>query len=130
MTITSYSIKNDFVVLSPDKNASVENFDEGMYARLDENYNNFRGHELVSCHEFEQDWGSWEIHPHGDEIVVLLSGRASFVLQLENGEKTVELDEAGKYVIVPRNVWHTAKTKEKTSMLFITPGEDTQHKQD
>ncbi len=122
------SIETDFVVLSPDKHATIEHFDASLYERLDKNYQGFSGHELISCYEFDKDWSSWEIHPHGDEIVILLSGEVTFVLQLENEEKSVSLNTAGTYLIVPKNIWHTAKTHVKTKMLFITPGQGTQHK--
>lgn len=128
MTDTPRSIDKDFVVLSPEKEATVEPFDPGLYQRLDRNYDNFRGHELISCHEFSQDWGMWEVHPNGDEIVILLKGEVTFVLQLDEGEKSVCLDREGAYVIVPRNVWHTARTTVASKLLFITPGEGTQHR--
>lgn len=123
----SRSLARDFVVLSPDKRATVETADAGLYQRLDENYQDFAGHELIALHQFDSDWGSWEIHPHGDEVVVLVSGEITFVLQLPDGESSVTLSEAGSYVIVPRNVWHTARTDVSCSVLFITPGQETQH---
>ncbi|MDJ0832542.1 MAG: cupin domain-containing protein [Gammaproteobacteria bacterium] len=128
MADSKYFIERDFVVLSPDKTATIERFDSTLYARLDKDYNGCKGHELISCYEFSQDWPTWEIHPHGDEIVILLSGKVRFVLQLEEGDKSIELVQPGSYVIVPRNIWHTAKTGVKTKMLFITPGEGTRNK--
>ena len=64
------NLLKDFVVLSPDKAATVEHFDPGLYERLDTTYGSFEGHDLICCHEFDADWPSWEMHPHGDEIVV------------------------------------------------------------
>lgn len=61
-------IEKDFIVLGPSKVASIENSDATLYERLDANYDNFIGHELISCYEFEHDWSSWEVHPNGDEI--------------------------------------------------------------
>ncbi len=128
MIKSAQSISKDFVVLSPDKSATIEPCDAGLYARLDKNYNDFKGHELVSCYEFDQDWSSWERHPHGDEVVILLSGAATFVLQTEGGDTSLALKQEGAYVIVPKNVWHTVRTEVKTKMLFLTPGEGTEHK--
>lgn len=122
------NIKNDFIVINSDKKATIEPYDQTLYQRLDKNYNNFVGHELVSCHEFEQDWTSWEMHPKGDEVIILLSGKATFVLDLPESNKCIELKEEGSVIIIPKNVWHTVKTKIKTKLLFITPGENTQHK--
>jgi len=49
-----HSIENKFVVVSPEKIASIENFDSGLYERLDRDYNGFKGHELISCHILDQ----------------------------------------------------------------------------
>lgn len=122
------SIDKEFVVMSPEKNASIEHPDSEPYARLDENYNHFVGHELISCYEFTSDWSSWEMHPHGDEVVILMSGRATFVLETAQGEKSIELSEPGQYVIVPKGTWHTAKTPGSAKMLFVTPGQGTEHR--
>lgn len=126
MTHSTYSILQDFIVLDSTKQASVEARDDTLYERLDHNYNQFKNCELISCHDFEQDWPSWEIHPHGDEIVMLLSGKATMVLEKESGNEQVELEQQGNYVIVPANTWHTAKIHSATRLLFITPGEGTQ----
>lgn len=126
----SHQIEQDFVVISPDKKASIEHADTELYERLDEHYNSFIGHELISCYEFESDWSSWEVHPHGDEIVLLISGDVAFLLQTESGEIRINLREQGQYIVVPKGVWHTAKTKNKSKLLFITPGQGTQHRAD
>ncbi|MBV9190616.1 MAG: cupin domain-containing protein [Betaproteobacteria bacterium] len=70
-------------------------------------------------------WPTWERHPAGDEIVCLLSGRATFVL--EDG-KRIDVGEPGEFVIVPKGTWHTAKTTVPTKMVFVTPGEGTENK--
>lgn len=121
-------IERDFIVLSPDKKASVEPADETLYDRLDKKYNSFVGHELVASYEFESDWSSWEVHPHGDEIVLLMSGEVEFLLEVESGQARIILREQGQYLVVPKGVWHTAKTNSKSKLLFITPGQGTQHR--
>lgn len=121
-------IEKDFIVLSPDKKASIELADETLYERIDKTYNSFIGHELISSYEFESDWSSWEVHPHGDEIVLLISGEVEFILEEESGETCITLREQGQYLVVPQGIWHTAKTKIKSKLLFITPGQGTQHK--
>ena len=71
----------------------------------------------------------WEMHPNGDEIVSLLSGSVTFLLQEAQGTQTIELDKNGEYVLVRKGTWHTAKTRGACRMLFLTPGEGTQHRQ-
>ncbi|WP_158278891.1 cupin domain-containing protein [Leucothrix arctica] len=127
MSIKVHNIQKDFVVLSPEKTATVETADSTLYQRLEQNYQGFKGHEMIAAFEFESDWDTWEIHPNGDEIVMLMSGEITFVLKLEDGEQTVDLKESGTYIIVPKGVWHTAKTTVKSKLLFITPGEGTKN---
>ena len=45
-----------------------------------------------------------------------------------DGNRAIKLAEAGSYVVVPRGVWHTAEPSEATRLLFITPGEGTEHR--
>ena len=106
----------------------VEQAGDDLYAKLDKRYKGFSGHELISGYEFSSDWPNWERHPHGDEIIVLLSGRVEFILQTEDGEIGLQLSRQGEYVLIPKNVWHTARTNHYCKLLFITPGEGTQHK--
>jgi len=83
---------------------------------------------LVTMHGFEADWPNWEQHPNGDEIVCLLEGRVTMVLEQDGRERLLELSESGGYVLVPRGTWHTARTRTPCRMLFITAGEGTQHR--
>lgn len=83
---------------------------------------------LVSCHAFESDWAVWEMHPHGDEVVCLLDGAVTFVLEGDGGERTVALRSAGDFLVVPAGTWHTARAAVPARVLFITAGEGTQHR--
>lgn len=127
MTKKTHQLTTEFVVINAKQRASVETRDADLYARLDRNYDNFKGCQLVSCHRFDGDWPSWEIHPHGDEVVILMSGRVTFVLRLQDGDEEVRLENQGDYALVPADVWHTAKTNTPTAVIFITPGEETGH---
>jgi len=128
MKTKSINIARDFVVIDADKTATVEKNDAELYQRLNLNYDGFKGCELISLYEFGEDWSSWEMHPNGDEVVVLLSGKVDFLLKRDVGEDTVTLSNNGDYVIVPKGMWHTAKVTEESKVLFITPGEGTQNK--
>lgn len=119
-----------FVVLKPDLLLDQLQVSPDIYERLDEQYDQFRSHTLISAHQFTQDWPTWEKHPAGDEMVVLLSGRAEFIFRKASGDESVELKEAGSFVLVPRDTWHTARVSEPASMLFITPGEGTENETD
>ncbi len=77
----------------------------------------------------EQDatWDTWERHPAGEEVVVLLSGRIDVVQDLDAGEKVVPL-HPGEAMINPQNVWHTARVHDPGRALFITPSRGTEHR--
>lgn len=119
-----------FAVLKPDLSVETVAVSPTLYEELDAKFDHFKSHVLVALHEFAADWDSWEKHPAGDEVVVLLSGRAQMVLKTSSGEDTVELSESGAYIVVPRNTWHTARVSVPTRMLFITPGEETANRAD
>jgi mannose-6-phosphate isomerase-like protein (cupin superfamily) len=83
---------------------------------------------LLMTFSFTEDWPTWEVHPAGDEVVALISGEATLVLETPNGEHLLELTKPGDFAIVPRGVWHTARIKRPTTMFFITPGEGTENR--
>ena len=118
-----------YVVNGPDLRSATIDVSPTIYQELDAKFEGFKGRRLVAAHHFEQDWPSWEIHPAGDEVVVLLSGAATFVLDEKPQQRTVKLTQPGEFVIVPKGTWHTARIVEPTSMLFVTPGEGTQNRE-
>ena len=46
---------------------------------------------LVTSFRMTDDWDHWEMHPAGDELIVLVSGAVEFRLQNGGGERTVEV---------------------------------------
>jgi mannose-6-phosphate isomerase-like protein (cupin superfamily) len=74
---------------------------------------------------FDADWPNWEMHPHGDEFVYLLSGSVDLLLEEPGGAQTLPIRGRGA-VVIPKGVWHTAKVHEPSRMLHITLGDGTQ----
>lgn len=124
--IYPFNIASMFVVLDDSGEATPIAYGDRFYADLEHQFGDFKGKRLISHYTFEQDWDSWEMHPAGDELVCLLSGQVDFVLQQNGIESLVSLNTPGDYVLVPRGIWHTAKVHSSSSVLFITPGEETQ----
>lgn len=83
---------------------------------------------LMTGFTFSEPWTMWERHPAGEELVMLLEGAATVVLEEGGQEPKVELSQPGSYVLVPQGVWHTARTDVQTTMLFLTPGTGTEHR--
>lgn len=123
--MTTLNLQQIFAVLKPDLSVDLAKLSATLYQDLDANYDQFRGHTLVAIHEFDKDWGMWERHPAGDELVVLLSGAAKLTIRAAERDQVTTLSEPGSFVVVPRNSWHTAQINQPTRMLFITPGEGT-----
>ena len=82
---------------------------------------------LLSALTMGADWTNWEMHPAGDEVLFMLEGKATFVLDLPDGLKEINLS-AGRLLIIPKGVWHTAKVNEPARLLAITAGLGTQHR--
>jgi mannose-6-phosphate isomerase-like protein (cupin superfamily) len=82
---------------------------------------------LLSAVSMGADWTHWEMHPAGDEILFMLEGRATFVLDLSDGLREVALI-AGRSLVIPKGAWHTAKVNEPARLLAITAGSGTQHR--
>ena len=97
---------------------------EDFWARIGERTDLHTGR-LVTAFRMTDDWDHWEMHPAGDELVVLLSGSIDFRLRNWEGERTVELRGRGAYLI-PRGTWHVARLHEPCEMVVITAGAGTQ----
>lgn len=80
---------------------------------------------LISEFEFATDWPNWEMHPHADEFVYLLSGSVEVHLEQQDGLHKVVLNGSGA-IVVPRGIWHTAKVAAPSRMLHVTRGAGTQ----
>ena len=128
MTQSGLDLATTFAVLDAGGAAVPVGVTPTIYEELDRRFGGFKGRHLVSCHDFDADWSSWEMHPAGDEIVCLMAGDVQMVFERTGGEEVVRLSKPGAYVIVPRGTWHTARTRTNAKMLFVTPGEGTDHR--
>ena len=82
---------------------------------------------LITSHPTEHDWETWEMHPAGDEVIVMMTGSSRFVL--DNGDQVTEhVVSAPHYLIVPTGVWHTMDVLEPGQILVITWGEGTENR--
>ena len=62
-----------------------------------------------------------EMHPDGDELLFLISGRVTVIFQEATGDRTVRL-AVGEALVVPRGTWHRVDIEEPSQLLHITPG--------
>ena len=71
----------------------------------------------------------WEIHPGGDECLLLLSGAADVIVE-GPGRRRVTRLSAGSACVVPRGRWHRLRTREPGHLLFVTPTVGTRQRGD
>ena len=67
-----------------------------------------------------------EVHPDGDEILYVISGRVRVTGESEP-DAAIELGP-GQACIVPRGEWHLVSLLERTQLLHITPGPHGDHR--
>ena len=85
------------------------------------------GPRMVAVFPFSASWDSWEVHPAGDEVVVVLEGAADMLFDVE-GEVVRVPVKAGQTILVPQGLWHTLDVHEPGRSLHITWGERTEHR--
>ena len=62
-----------------------------------------------------------EMHPDGDELLILVEGEVDVVLDDDHGESVVALTPGDAFV-VPCAVWHRVIVKSPCRLLHFTPG--------
>lgn len=121
-----FELGRHFAHLKADATADVLKVGKTFWQDLSQGrFGNFQDEYLVSTLSFDTSWPVWEMHPQGDEIVVLLSGSFDLVFEKKSGHNTISLSASASWARVPKGVWHTAHVREPTTVLFITPGEGT-----
>ncbi len=83
---------------------------------------------LVSQHTFTEGWDGWEMHPHGDEVVICIAGAMELTQEYPDGRRETIMLKQGDYAINPPGVWHIADVAESATAIFITAGEGTEHR--
>lgn len=83
---------------------------------------------LVSMSRFSENWSSWEMHPHGDELVLCTEGEMTVIQEFPDGRRERVTIGAGEYAINPPGVWHTADIEGEAVALFVTAGMGTEHR--
>jgi mannose-6-phosphate isomerase-like protein (cupin superfamily) len=68
-----------------------------------------------------------EMHPDGDELLYVVSGRFDVTLELGTENRDVELRD-GDALVVPRGVWHLVRMQEPGRLVHITPGPNGEHR--
>jgi mannose-6-phosphate isomerase-like protein (cupin superfamily) len=74
------------------------------------------------------DWTSWEMHPAGDEVIMLLEGDIELQIECEGQHTSVVLDQQQSFARIPRGAWHTLSVQRPATLLFVTPEAGTRQR--
>ncbi|HZR12187.1 MAG TPA: cupin domain-containing protein [Acidimicrobiia bacterium] len=74
-----------------------------------------------------------ELHPDGDELLFLVSGRVDVILEQGGDQHTVGVERvhplgAGEAIVVPKGVWHRIEVREPSRLVHVTPGPGDGHR--
>jgi mannose-6-phosphate isomerase-like protein (cupin superfamily) len=125
--ITAFDLERTYVHLSDGPDAKRVEVTPDFWQTISANPA-LRGGRLVTASRFTADWPHWEMHPAGEELVVLSSGALDLVLEGADGAHTALALRGRRAVLIPRGTWHWARVHEPSEMWFVTYGEGTRHR--
>lgn len=98
---------------------------EGFWEGIEENHTLLGT--LVAAFVSTEDWPHWEMHPAGEEVLVLIEGRMTMIFDEPPGERRLQMTP-GATCIVPKGVWHRALVPQTSKFIAITYGAGTAHR--
>jgi mannose-6-phosphate isomerase-like protein (cupin superfamily) len=123
---SSFDPASTYVGLAPSGSASRIEVTPEFWGTIDTRADLADGR-LVAVFACAADWRHWEMHPHGEEVLVLLSGSITMIFEENGVERDVALQQ-GRACIVPRGTWHRAIVAVAGQLLAITYGRGTEHR--
>lgn len=81
---------------------------------------------IVSMFTFTAPWDTWEVHPHGHEVVLCTAGEMTLHQEHADGSTATVTLRPGEYAINPPGTWHTADVDGEATGVFITAGHGTE----
>jgi mannose-6-phosphate isomerase-like protein (cupin superfamily) len=120
----AFDLDSTYVQLRDGPGAVLVPVGSDFWERIGERTELHEGRLLMGTHQ-TGPWTHWEMHPAGDEILYLLSGKIDVILENDNSQEIVPLT-GGRAVIVPAETWHTLRIHSPGDLLSITRGAGTQ----
>ena len=122
-TMRPVDLSHTYLHLERGPGLRVLDVDENFWATIDERTDLDDGR-LVMATQVTADWTSWEMHPDGDEVILVAEGVVR--VHTDPGEPVVV--QAPELVVMPRGTWHTIDVIEPARVVTITWGAGTQHR--
>ncbi len=123
-TIEPFSLDETYVHLSDGAPATPIPVGDDFWARIGQRTDLHDGRLLMVSHQ-NGEGTHWEMHPAGDEILFLISGAMSVVLEQGRTKRRFAL-KPGEAFIVPRGFWHTVTIQRAGKLLSITRAAGTE----
>jgi mannose-6-phosphate isomerase-like protein (cupin superfamily) len=74
-----------------------------------------------------KDWGAWECHDAGDELVIVLEGEGDLLQEIDGTTRSTPFGPGSTFVN-PAGVWHTANVRKPMRAIYLTPCPGTRHR--
>ncbi len=116
-------LADTYLLLDAGPGLSVVPVDENFWATIHERTDLDEGR-LVMATPMTDDWRSWEMHPDGDEVILITDGE----VRVHTDPGTPVVVRAPNLVIMPAGTWHTMDVIEPARVATITWGAGTQHR--
>lgn len=117
--VEEFNPKNQTVAISRDLTAAT------MPARPDPAIP-VDGHTFGVATMSENSPHDGEMHPDGDEVLYLISGKVRVTLETDPVQ---ELDVLpGDGLIVPKGIWHRVDILEPSQIVYLTPGPNGEYR--
>ena len=116
-------LADTYLLLDAGPGLSVVPVDENFWATIHERTDLDEGR-LVMATPMTDDWRSWEMHPDGDEVILITDGE----VRVLTDPGTPVVVRAPNLVIMPAGTWHTMDVIEPARVVTITWGAGTQHR--
>jgi len=123
----SFSPAATYVELRPDGGGTAIPVTEDFWPSLISGRRKLAGY-LVAEARLEGEMRHWEMHPAGEEFLLLLAGETDLLVETATGVQEVALRADRPAVLVPRGHWHRFRTPGQARLLFVTFGEGTLHR--
>jgi mannose-6-phosphate isomerase-like protein (cupin superfamily) len=124
---TTFGPRKTYVNLGANGAAERIEVTEDFWTELREGARRLDGY-LITVSDIRKDIPHWEMHPNGDEVLYLQSGKLDILIELAGREQRVPLRPERPGVVIPAGAWHRAVVIEPGCLMFITWGEGTEHR--
>lgn len=125
--MNTFDLRKTYVNLDAQGGAERIEATEEFWASLMKGTRRLDGY-LITVSDIRNDIPHWEMHPNGNEVLYLLSGKIDVLIEQAGREQRVLLRPENPGVVVPAGAWHRAVVVESGRMMFVTWGEGTEHR--